>query len=200
LFTRDDCYEFETSSPPVSTCSTSAASTVPSARDRAACGVELWPLKTLSDLQRKLVNLRPKDTTVAAVAQLPMPHPTPTTRNTPFERQVWRVTAQIVNFKLEEDQDIHLVLFGNGAYVIAEMPAVSCLTAKTRDRAAIVKVRKRFVAACGRPTESWQPLGALARISGVGFWDFPHGQSGHASNYAELHPVTAIKFISGCGA
>jgi hypothetical protein len=32
--------------------------------------------------------------------------------------------------------------------------------------------------------------GAVAVISGVGFWDFPHGQHGHARNYAELHPVT----------
>jgi hypothetical protein len=50
----------------------------------------------------------------------------------------------------------------------------------------------------GLPTSSWQSLGAVVLISGVGFWDFPHGQTGAARNYAELHPVTGIRFISGC--
>jgi hypothetical protein len=36
-----------------------------------------------------------------------------------------------------------------------------------------------------------------AIVSGVGFWDVPHGQTGAARNYAELHPVTGIGFIAG---
>ena len=43
-------------------------------------------------------------------------------------------------------------------------------------------------------------LCAVAAISGFGFCDKPHTQKPHAPNFAELHPVTAIKFISGCGA
>jgi hypothetical protein len=53
-----------------------------------ACGSDYWPLKTFSDPLRKKVNLTPKDTTLAAIAGPAHPHPTPTTRNTPFERQV----------------------------------------------------------------------------------------------------------------
>jgi hypothetical protein len=166
-----------------------------------ACSTSYLGLKTLSDPQRKLVNLHPKDTTAAAITQLVRPHPPPATRTTPFERQVWRVTAQITQFKREGDSDIHLILFGDGAYLVAEMPAASCLPKKkTRDRKAIVNARKRFVAACGQPTESWKPLGAVVRISGVGFWDRPHKQIGNAQNYAELHPVTGFKVLTGCGA
>jgi hypothetical protein len=40
----------------------------------------------------------------------------------------------------------------------------------------------------------------VAIINGVGFFDIPHTQKPHAVNPAELHPVTAIKFVSGCGA
>jgi hypothetical protein len=145
-----------------------------------------------------LVNLHPRNTTVAAINAIPMPHPTPTSRNTVYERRTWRVKAQIVQFKLEEDSDIHLILFSNGAYMIAEMPLVSCLPATTRDRRAIVNARRLFVRHCGAPTSSWQTLGAVASISGVGFWDFPHGQSGHARNYSELHPVAAIRILAGC--
>jgi hypothetical protein len=127
-----------------------------------------------------------------------MPSPIPTTRNTLYERRVWRVRAQIVEFKLEADDDIHLALFDTGRYMIAEIPQAACLPSATRDRRAIVAVRNLFTRRCGMATGSWQQLGAVARISGVGFWDFPHGQSGAARNYAELHPVTAIQIISGC--
>ena len=126
-----------------------------------------------------------------------MPHPTPTTRESVFERRVCRVRAQIVEYKLEDDQDIHLVLFDRGAYMIAEMPAANCL-ARARDRRAIIRVRRLFESRCGAATASWQPLGAVVYISGVGFWDFAHGQHRHARNYAELLPVTGLRLIAGC--
>jgi hypothetical protein len=163
------------------------------------CGVELWALKTLSDPQRGLVNLHPRNTTVAAINALPMPHPTPSARNTAFERRTYRVSAQIVQFKLEDDSDIHLILFSQGRYMIAEMPAAACLSRTTRDRRAIVAAPSGFVRRCGAPTADWQPLGAVAVVSGVGFWDFPHGKTGAARNYSELHPVTALRIVAGCG-
>jgi hypothetical protein len=164
------------------------------------CNVRLKGLKTLSDPQRKLVNLHPKNTTLAAINALPEPHPTPKTRTTKFERQVWRVNVQVTEFKLEGDGDIHLVMFGDGAYGIAEMPAARCLPRKTRDRTAIIAARKKFTSSCGQPTNSWKQLGAVVSISGVGFFDIPHTQKPHAMNFAELHPVTGLKLISGCGA
>ena len=165
-----------------------------------ACGSDDWPLKTLRDPLRKKVKLTPKDTTLTAIATPGHPNPTPTTRNTLFERQVWRITVQITEFKREGDSDIHLILFDAGTYGIAEMPAAACVPKKARARKAIINARKKFEAACGKATSSWKQLGAVATISGVGFWDKPHTQNPHAPNFAELHPVTAIKFISGCGA
>jgi hypothetical protein len=165
---------------------------------RAACGVELWPLKTLSDPQRRLVNLHPRNASVAAINVLPMPHPTPRTRNTVYERRTWRVKAQIVSFKLEDDSDIHMILYWAGRYMIAEMPLAACLPSRSRDRRAIVAARATFVRRCGLPTSDRQPLGAVALVSGVGFWDAPHGQKGAARNYAELHPVTGLRLLAGC--
>jgi hypothetical protein len=166
----------------------------------AACGSAYRLLKTLSDPLRKKVNLTPMDTTLVDIATPTHPHSTPMTRDTPFERQVWRVTAQITEFKREGDSDIHLILFDAGTYGIAEMPAAACVPKKAGARRAIIAVRKKFEAACGKATNTWQQLGATATITGVGFWDKPHTQNPHAPNFAELHPVTAIKFISGCGA
>ena len=164
------------------------------------CNVRLKGLKTFSDPQRKLVNLHPKNITIGAINALPQPHPTPKTRSTDFSRHVWRVSAQITQFKVEGDSDIHLVLFADSNYLIAEMPAAKCLPKKTRDRKAIVAARKKFETNCGKPTDKWKELGAVATISGIGFFDIPHTQNPHAGNFAELHPVTGIKFVSGCGA
>jgi hypothetical protein len=178
------------------------AATAPAHRQDSdkGCNVHLKGLKTLSDPQRKLVNLHAKNTTAGAINALPQSHPTPKTRTTGFSRRVWRVTAQITEFKIEGDSDIHLVLFDAGAYLRAEMPAAQCLPKKTRDRKAIIAARKKFEASCGKPTNKWKELGAVAIISGVGFFDIPHTQKPHAGNFAELHPVTGIKFVSGCGA
>jgi hypothetical protein len=113
----------------------------------------------------------PRNTTVAAITRLPRPYPTPRTRNTVYERRAWRVKAQIVSFKLEDDSDIHLILYSAGRYMIAELPLAGCLPRTTRDRRAIVAARAAFVRRCGFPTLDRQPLGAVALVSGVGFWD-----------------------------
>src|SRR5205814_316926 len=152
-----------------------------------------------SNPQRRLVRLRTKPTTVRAINARRMPHPSPRSRNNNFERRAWRVRAQIVEYKLEEDGDIHIVLFDRGSYMIAEMPSAGCL-ARARARKAMIRVRRLFETRCGRATESWRDLGAVAYISGVGFWDFAHGQRGHGRNYAELHPVTGLRFVAGCDA
>jgi hypothetical protein len=158
------------------------------------CYVRLMQLKTLSDPQRNLVNLHPKNTTLAAINALPQPHPTPKTRSTNFERRVWLITVQIVRFKVEGDSDIRLILFDGGAYGIAEMPAARCLPKRTRDRKAIIAAREKFTSKFGEPTSHWKELGAVVMISGVGFFDIPHTPKPHAQNFAELHPVTGIRF------
>jgi hypothetical protein len=108
------------------------------------------------------------------------------TRSTEFERRVWRITVQITEFKAEGDSDIHLVLFDAGAYGIAEMPAAGGLPKKMRDRKAIIAARKKFTTNCGQATSHWKELGAVATITGVGFFDIPHTRKPHALNFAEL--------------
>jgi hypothetical protein len=39
-------------------------------------------------------------------------------------------------------------------------------------------------------------LCAKARVSGVAFFDFFHGQTGVASNAIELHPVLAFRCVT----
>jgi hypothetical protein len=165
---------------------------------RAKCATELRGLKTLSDPRRKLVNLHPSDITIAEINALPRPRTTPKTRSTAFQRQVWRVTAELVQARLDPENDIRLQLFDAGAYLTAELPAPSCLARTTRDRAVIVRARQRLVAGCGQPTPAGKPLGAVVRVSGVGFWAGVQGPTG-PSSFPELQPVTDFQAVAGCG-
>ena len=175
------------------------ASTAAAHRGVVACGSENLGLKTFSDPQRNLVRLRPRATTLAAINRLAPPRPTPTTRETGFQRRVWRVRAQIVEYRLERDGGVDLVLYdGKRSYMTAAMPHARCLPARTRARRAIVGARAFFEGLCGPARRSWRPLGAVALVDGVGYWDVPRGQDGHARNYAELHPVTRVRLVAGC--
>jgi hypothetical protein len=147
-------------------------------------------LGTLSDPQRNLVRLRPTATTIAAINQLTRPRPAPTTRATGFQRRVWRVRAQIVEYRLEQDGDVDLALYdGQRSYLTATMPHPRCLSARTRGREAIARARALFEGLCGPARSRWQELGAVAVIDGVGYWSARH---------PELHPVTRIQLVTGC--
>jgi hypothetical protein len=163
----------------------------------ARCGGTLWRLKTFSDTGRRLVRLTPAVTTIADIGKRAFPRPVPRLRRTQFQRQAWEVVAQVTQYRLENG-GLRLVLYDAGSYLNAVIPLPSCLTAKTRARPQLAAVWKQFVGACAQPTSSWQPLGAIAYIGGVGFWGQKRTIKGAARNGAELHPVTDIRIVAGC--
>ena len=162
------------------------------------CSNVLADLKALADPRRNLVYLRPRTTTIIAINKREMPRSTPTLRARGFERHVWRVVAQITDYTRDADGNIRLILFDENAYMVAAMPAPRCLMPATRARGAILDARSLFESRCGTATLGWRKLGAVVHIDGVGMWNLPRGQRGHAGNYAELRPVTRIRFIAGC--
>jgi hypothetical protein len=162
------------------------------------CGGQLWRLKTLSDPGKKAVALAPpKTTTLGAIAGKPYPRPVPRKRRTAFQRQNWKVVAQITAFRLE-DAGLRLILFDDGAYLNAVIPVPSCLAATSRARVAMTGAWNTFGSLCPHPTREWQALGAIAYISGVGFWSSRDANRGAAPNGAELYPVTGFRIVAGC--
>jgi hypothetical protein len=161
------------------------------------CGGELWRLKTFSDPQRNSVDLRPAATTIEAISQRPYPRPVPRRRRTSFQHQDWEVVAQITQFKLDAG-GIRLVLYDANSYMNAVIPIPSCLSSKTRARGAILSAWKALSLGCAQADGSWQSLGAIAYVSGVGFWSQRIGRHGAALNGAELHPVTGLRVVAGC--
>lgn len=154
-------------------------------------------MKTMSDIQRQSVRLVPSSTTLGVISRRPYPRPTPRRRRTPYQHKDWQVVAQVTNYRMDSG-GIRLILFDAGTYVNAVIPAPSCLTARSRGRAAIAAAWKNFVLDCGTPRADWQPLGAVMYVSGVGFWSQRKPRRGAAKNGAELHPVTGFRVVAGC--
>jgi hypothetical protein len=166
------------------------ASTAAAERTAPSCEADAAGLKTLSDAQRNLVRLRPKATTIAAIDRLARPRPTPTTRSTGFQRHVWRVRGQIVEYRLERDGDLELVLYdGQHSYLTATMPHPRCLRTRTRAREAVVRARALLEGLCGPARSTWRELGAVAVVDGVGYW---------GARRPELRPVTGLRLVAGC--
>ena len=169
-----------------------------------ACGEERWPVKTLSDQDAAQVNFTPVESSVAELRDLaPPPSLPPSSRIAPTELTVFTLTAQVVEMKLEEDRDIHLVIAepsGPSARMITEFPdADQCSGAVASAHAAEMRTaRAALVAAFGQPSSSqFTHLTGTATLAGVGFFDFLHGQTGVAPNGVELHPVLGFALVSG---
>jgi hypothetical protein len=144
----------------------------------SACGVERWTVKTLEDRPRLLPA---RSTTIHFLVTRPAPPTLPATR-LPFERHVFTVRAAVTSVRPEEDGDLHLVLRSGGDHMIGEAPSASCDLRATPLRRQQMSAARRRVRLC-----------AHARVTGVAFFDFDHGQSGVAPNAIELHPILAFR-------
>lgn len=107
--------------------------------------------------------------------------------------RAYMVAATLREFKEEADSDIHLVIMGeSGQSMIAEIPDPECAQG-SRVLPQISCARAQFVDRFGQPSRtSWNQADAPIRVTGVLFFDVPHGQTGVAPNAVELHPVVEL--------
>jgi hypothetical protein len=160
------------------------------------CGVERWPVKTGTDSDAGSVNLNlSTPNTIASLTALATPSSIPpTSRIQPTETTLWSLNATLKEFKLEGDSDIHLVLVDDaGNSMIAEIPAPSCVGSGSSFASGISNARSQFTSQF-TPGTSFQTVNVPVQITGIGMFDFLHGQTGVAPNGIELHPVLNIVF------
>ncbi len=166
----------------------------------AGCGKERWPVKTMDDPQAALVDPQPLAMSVAALRQLTAPTSLPADgRAAPWELRRVTVTARLVAARREQDHDFHLVIADPQdprLTMIAELPDPACAAVANGTAApSILQARKEFIDHFGTPpSDQFVPLHGLVTITGVVFFDFPHGQYGLAPNAVELHPVLDLSF------
>ena len=161
-----------------------------------SCGVERWSVKTGTDTDRSLINLQSTtNSTIAALTALSAPSTLPANnRVQPTETTVFRLSATLTEFKMEADSDYHLVLAdGSGHTMIAEIPDPACVGSTSPLASSISKARSEFDAKYSATT-SFKTVNVPVTVTGVGFFDFLHGQTGVAPNGIELHAVLDIQF------
>ena len=160
------------------------------------CGVERWSVKTGTDADASLINLQSTtQTTIATLDALPAPSTLPANnRIQPTETTIFQLHATLVEYKLEADSDYHLVLNdGTGNTLIGEIPDPTCVGSISLLLPGIQKARSEFDAKY-TPTSNFQTANVPVTVTGVGFFDFPHGQTGVAPNAIELHAVLDVQF------
>jgi hypothetical protein len=164
------------------------------------CGLERWDVKTLTDADAHAVGFRAKPTTIDALRALRGPAASFSSPRRPgVERTTFRIQARLVEMKREADRDVHLVVASptTGATMIVELPSTTC-TRGALHRYAMATARSHLENACGTASyTSFRHLSGTATITGVGFFDLLHGQTGVAPNGIELHPVLGFR-ASGC--
>ena len=161
-----------------------------------SCGVERWSVKTGTDPDASLVAINnPVPQTISYLTSLTAPSSIPlNARVQPTETTVFVLDATLVEYKLEGDSDYHLVLKdAQGDTMIAEIPDPACVGSGSPFAAGIQNARSEFDATYSATT-SFHTVNIPVEVRGVGFFDFPHGQTGVAPNAIELHPVLDIVF------
>ncbi len=164
------------------------------------CGGTLWKLMTLSDAGKTAVHWSPAATSIVDIAKLTAPAKITTSRSA-FEKQVWGFTSVLQSYRMASNGEIVFQLFDvpTSSYMNAYLPSAACLPAATRGRAQILATRNAFLKQCPAPKATWQPLGATASLSGVGFWNPIRTTPGALKNGAELRPLLGLSITQGCG-
>jgi hypothetical protein len=176
-------------------------------------GQERWPVKTVTEDDGNGVNAMIQDTTIEDLWLLERPADMPLTRPVmrfqsrragPAETTLWRIEGRIIAHKWEKDGDFHIVIqsLTTGRTMIVEAPQEGkgsdgqlfvddTSPFKARIEEARAALRERL-----QPAPFFNSESVRARITGVGFFDILHGQSGAATtNAIELHPVIAVEFL-----
>jgi hypothetical protein len=186
------------------------------------CGVQRWRTKTLDDVNENLINWVPQLMTVTQLNNLPVPTGynengpggSDDGRYAPYENQVYTVQALLVTRKHETgssgDDDYHVEIRdpnNPNATMVTEAPHGECTYACASGFGSDFDSVRNLLDTCfGAATSSFQafPAGVIVNLTGVGFFDGLHGQTGAlanpstgaASNF-EIHPIVYMEFVSG---
>jgi hypothetical protein len=168
---------------------------------------ERWSVKTGSDAgAQALVNQAPTPSTIAELTAQPVPAFLPhDARSAGAEETVYQLTATLQAFGREADGDYHMVIADDqGTTMIAEIPDPGDITAPSYFATQIANARTAFdnhfqvvenitpPAAPGLMASGFQEVSVSVTLTGIGYFDFNHGQRGVAANAIELHPVIGI--------
>jgi hypothetical protein len=163
-------------------------------------GTERWDVKTLTDAAASSVNYSPVTSSVDALINLPTVTPsTSQARISPVEYQAYTVNCTIKALRTESDNDYHLVLSDPNhttETMIGEVPDPTCSVAATSAHVSEFIAARNWVSTnIGTSTNTNLNIQNVC-VTGVTFYDPPHGQSGAAPNNLEIHSILHMWFCT----
>ncbi len=164
-----------------------------------SCGVERWSVKVGTDPDAHLINTNSTTSqTITYLRGITAPASPPlNSRVQPPEITNFLIDATLIEYKLENDSDYHLVIKdAAGNTMIAEIPDPACVATSSPFFNAIKSARALFDSKY-TASSSFKTANVPVRLTGPAFFDFLHGQTGVAPNGIELHPLLNIVFNPG---
>ncbi len=164
-------------------------------------GTERWSEKVFTDAAAGSIDFaNPHNTNVTHLIGLPTVNPTTSNAKIqPQEDSVYTVIVTIKEYRPESDSDMHLVITDGTNTMVAEIPDPGCSSvAASPKKADFVVCREWALKNLGTVINTSVNIPKVV-ITGVSFYDPPHGQSGAAPNNMELHSVIDIHFYSPTG-
>ncbi|HEY5125315.1 MAG TPA: hypothetical protein VIK14_16410 [Ignavibacteria bacterium] len=112
------------------------------------------------------------------------------------ETTVYEIEAYVIEYKKEDDRDFHVVIEDpeTEETMVVEIVDPNCPNIDNTSRyETFTKVREWFTTNF-HPTKSFKSTKKKVKLTGVGFFDYLHGQRGMAPNGREIHPVLSMEF------
>jgi len=147
----------------------------------------------------------PTDSSVSELTSKQAPARLPQNKRVaPIENQQFTIKALLIAWKEEAgahgDHDFHIVLADpqdHSKTMIAEVPSPQCASAcASASVDAFKAARQALTTELGTAPQATSAVPVVpprvVEVTGVGFFDFDHGQDGLASNCIEIHPVLKI--------
>jgi hypothetical protein len=163
------------------------------------CGVERWSIKTLIDPDTAHINFSAVvPSTIQYQRSLVKPLSLPDTR-LPLEDTVYSVECIMYKYKLEADNDIHIViraLDDASQTMVAEIVSAECPGIISTSRYNQLNNLRKWFDSTYHPTTSFKNANVRIRITGVGFFDFLHNQTGIPPNGREIHPILSFSLVT----
>jgi hypothetical protein len=113
------------------------------------------------------------------------------------ETTVFEIEAYVIEYKKESDRDYHVVIEDpvTEETMVVEIVDQDCPDIDNTSRYDLFKEVRDWFTKNFHPTSTFKTTKKKVKLTGVGFFDYLHGQRGMAPNGREIHPVLSIKAI-----
>jgi len=161
-----------------------------------------WGVRTGSDPDAHLIKDSPVHTTIEALASKPRPKGMETgteigddRRSSEVERTIYELEAMIISYKVQMSGSYTFILQGEtGQTIIANCVDPQFVPPGSRWAKEIAATRNEVVAKL-TPGPNYTHVNHRVRVTGIGFFNQIHGQTGAARNSLELTPVLGIQWL-----